>query len=421
MKPLSLAAISLLTLPLLSLGCSISSPPRMDMSSLPARASLKTVGGYRLTLDPDGALVATPDGADIEAALGVSLAELDSGVVVQGRLDASSPFRRGDRLVSVMPFEAAPFEEHRERMEGLAKGKIDPTAFGNALAEIGVDVDLLASRPVTSVDSLRGYGLAWVVLILEVERDGERTLAIREVGRPQLVATRLYEPQITRKVGFEAVQISSLPPHLRPLTSPKGGALVTWVSPDSTFGLHGLRPLQVLAPGEADERLRRKGLGPYGSLLADLEDEDDDEDGDEDGEDEESLPLIVRDVDGTEIWIRPDELTRQPRTEFELLWGVLLTVRNDPSYTSISIGPAGHVFHWGNTLAYNPRTDRYQPTKKWSLAYQTVTGSNYGHEGRGAGSTFNAGLLDTLPETEIDPDDDGPFFSGPFIFDWSER
>ncbi|HBP19396.1 MAG TPA: hypothetical protein DEA08_16605 [Planctomycetes bacterium] len=402
-------------------GCTLTSEAPMDLSSLPASSALETVGGYELSIDVDGALVARSPSGDLEAALGASLAEVDSGVVVTGRLDAASPLREGDRLLRALPVSAALVDDDRERFAHLADYEHKLDVLIEALVGwTPLERRQLRPHAVRDLASLRGYGLGWVVLYLELEREGQRRLVLREVGRPTPVAARPWEPQLTRKVGFSAVRVDSLPPHLRPKTSPMGGALITWVSPDSTFGIHGMRPLQVLAP--VGEAVKEVGHNPYEAMVHSLEKmREDMRQEEEREEDDESTTLLLRDVDGSHVTIVMDRVTSQPRTEFELLWGALLRVRHDPTFTSVSIGPGGHVFGINSSLAYNPRTDRYVEGSSWSLAYDSMGGRSYGGDGRGGAGSFRVGLADGLPETVIDPQDDGPFFEGPFIFDWSQR
>lgn len=402
-------------------GCSLTSEAPMDPTSLPSTASLETVGGYELSIDVDGALVARPPSGDLEAALGASLAQLDSGVVVTGRLEAASPLREGDRLLRALPVSAALVEEDRERFTRLADYEHKLEVLMEALVGwTPLRRHQLRPHRVRNLASLRGYGLGWVVLYLEVERQGERRLVLREVGRPTPVAARPWEPQLTRKVGFAAVRVDSLAPHLRPKTSRAGGALITWVSPESTFGIHGMRPLQVLSP--VDDEVQKVGHTHSEAMVYALEKIRQDMDKvEEEEEDPEAATLLLRNVDGSHVTIRMDEVTSQPRTDFSLLWGVLLRVRHDPTSTSVSIGPGGHVFRLGNSLAYNPRTDRYVEGNSWSLAYDSMGGGSYGGDGRGGAGSLRVGLADGLPKTVIDQDDDGPFFKGPFIFDWSER
>ena len=378
-------------------GCISPALTPMDPTPLPARGALKTVGGYELSIDLDGTLVSRPARGDTEASFGASLAQVGTRVVVTGRMRAETPLQVGDVLLRVRA-ESAQAKERAQAQQGESE-------FSEAA---------LAWRAVGSVADLRGYDLAWMHLSLEVERGGHVEIVELELGRPEPVAVRYWSPEVTRRGGFLACRIQSLPLHLRPARVYEDedapldleplsdeALLVLWVATDSTFGVGGLRPLQVATFSE------RYGTG---------------------GESAEELQMLIarresrpvlelRDVDGRTSEIEVDELTRQTGSDTEFFW-ILARVEDDPVTTRVLVGPSGWIYAHRRDLDYNPRTDRYERSGSWSMALGLVAGGGAEDGGRGSSTLFSLGLPNVLDTTGIKSEDDGYPYSGPFAFDW---
>jgi len=382
-------------------GCITPALTAMDPAPLPARGVLETVGGYELSIDLDGTLVSRPARGDVEAALGASLAVVGTRVVVTGRMRAETPLQTGDAILRVRarPPQASEEEDEEPKFSERA----------------------LAWYPVDDLADLRGYDLGWIRLQLEVERAGAREVLELELGRLDPVAVRYWEPATTRKTGFLACRVQSLPLHLRPArarrdpTAPleleplsEDALLVLWVATDSTFGVAGLRPLQVASfsrrvesseEGDssdddlAAQRLTTLALGGGRSLLE------------------------LRDPDGQVSEIVFDELTTQQGSDMEVLW-ILARVEDDPVTTRVLIGPSGWIYAHRRDLRYNPRTDRYERSGTWSMAVGLLSGASTGDAGRGDATLVSLGLPNTLDDSGIDPSDEGFPGTGPFGFEW---
>ncbi len=382
-------------------GCINPALTPMDPSPLPTRGALETAGGYELSIDLDGTLVSRPARGDVEAALGASLAEVGTRVVVTGRMRAETPLQAGDTILRV-----------RARSPQASEQEDEEPKFSERA---------LAWYPVNDLGDLRGYDLAWIRLQLEVERAGEVEVLEFDLGHPDPVAVRFWEPGTTRKVGFLACRVQSLPLHLRPARARSDPAapleleplsddaiLVLWVATDSTFGVAGLRPLQIAS---FSHRFDEGGQGtaspePFGAremhmLLRG----------------EARSVLNLRDPDGRVSEIAFDELTTQQGSDLEVLW-IVARVEDDPVTTRVLIGPSGWIYAHRRDLRYNPRSDRYERSGTWSMALGLLAGSSTGEAGRGDATLFSLGLPNTLDDSGIDPEDDGFPYSGPFAFDW---
>jgi hypothetical protein len=392
-------------------GCTTSSLSPMDPSALPARHPLRTAGGYQLELDADGTLTHRPAQDDIEAALGATLVAGAGGLTVANRLSGDSPLLPGDVLLKALPrhpgsldFEGyvAKVEADVERLEAELEGEGAPygeymqAAMRKGMLEAGEsDVAPLSSallvrdgHALRQVADLDGYALTWTALDLLVERQGEaEPVPVRiEVGKPEPTPHRLWHPNATRRLGFEAVQVDSLPPYLLPerAKAGRGDLLVTWVAVDSPLALEGLRPLCLI---------RRVGT--------------------EEGELYDEHRVLTPDGERFELVIgTPDH-----PIDLELLF-VLADIESDATRTYVNVGPLGAAFAYASAYTYNPRTDRYAKSSGWSVGKGTFGSAGSSGDGRGASSSMWLGLNPGALDTEVDRAE-GTFGMGPFLFSWN--
>lgn len=285
----------------------------MDPTSLLPRSPLPTTGSRQLEVGLDGNVVHRPGGGDVEAALGATLVETAAGLRVEDVRSDDAPFAPGDLVQAVRPHPP-----------GRELAPITSATWTRAL-------------PVTGLDDLRGYGLAWSVLDLLVERGGRRVGVRREVGRPEPLAVRLWVPDLTRRLGFECCRVDALPADLVPTTARRGrgDVLVTYVAVESPLAIRGLRPLDVV-----------RDVGTDPSALFDGEHD------------------VVR-ADGTEVPGLDFTAAAAP-TDLEALF-VLLAVESDAVQTVVHLGPYGLIFSHQSKLAYDARTDRYAEATTFGL------------------------------------------------------
>ncbi|MEZ6186452.1 MAG: hypothetical protein R3F62_15765 [Planctomycetota bacterium] len=344
-------------------GCRTTTHPPLDSTPLPAEGTLETAGGYLLAVDADGALLATPPSGDVEASLGVTLREEGDLVRVDGLLRADTPLRPGDVLQRVSstnpePTDADDFADHWPRLW----------------------------TAVTSVADLRGYGLAWNLLDVEVRRgEAVETLEL-ELGRPELLPVRPWRPDATRELGVTLCDVRTLPEHLRPAlaTELQGREvlLVTYVATGSPLGIAGLRPLQLVTARE-----RKDGL--------------------------ELTPLRTSNVDRT-FELEEYDASREDTT---VLYG-LARVQDDPRQTTVHVVLDGWLFAFNRQLLYNPRLDRYVTSQGWStVGGLLMARSSQDGAGRGDSGYLNIGPFVPV-DPEISPNQDGSLLTTPaFAFD----
>lgn len=300
-------ALGTLLLGLLAAGCSQNELRPLDPAPVAPRGALATRGGARLELDPDGTLVQRTPASDVQGLLGAALEDRPEGLVVTQRLEAGTPLEADDRIAAVYPSDVA-------RVGSLTRTWV-----------------LESARPVNRMADLAGFALAPATLHLVVERGGETVVVARTVGASTPVAVRLWDPTATRKLGYEAVAIGSLPPELQPVypgekKARPGDVLVTWLSVDSPLAHAGLRPLDVLRDPRADSILERV-LPP-------------------------EPPSYLR-PDGVELSIEED---LGPADELDL--GVLATGERDAKRTEVEVA-LGVAYTGVSLRGYDARADGY--------------------------------------------------------------
>lgn len=365
---------------LVSTGCAIGSVPMTERLPLPARHAAETEGGMRLDLDTDGTLVSRTPCDDLEVALGASLASVTSGVRVTSLLRAECPLRAGDKIVLARPLDPNKPDEHL-KLRGL--GAVTASAYA-------VRHTRKRGHAVRGLEDLSGYARAWVQLELLVERGG-RTLRVQcEIGRPEPVAVRLWNPEETRKLGFTAARIDALPRALRPKHAKRRHhLLVTWVAINSPVAVQGLRPLMVIPRTRVST-----------TLLGSTQD--------------------VRRPEGgtTSVTFPADDESFTFRLGYEVV-----NAQRDRLGRSWRLGPSwAKVFELSSSAVYNPRTDRYGEHWVWSLADSSIVFQTSGGAGRGSHQRFAVvgGGVTGKPDHRMGTEKENPFFStsvGTFLFD----
>lgn len=357
---------SLCALLLALAGCNQQELRPLDPSPVAARRGLATRGGARLELDPDGTLVQRTPASDAQALLGVALEERADGLVVTQRLDASAPFDPEDRLIAVYPTSIASVTTYT-----VAK-VLDR---GHRVAR-GAD--------------LAGYALAPALLHVVVERGGELLVRSRPVGAATPVPVRLHRPETTRKRGYEAVAVGSLPAALRPVHPGQeqpadDDVVVTWLSVDSPFAHAGVRPLDVLRADDWNDAFR--ALVKRRPDLAFTE--------------------VVR-PDGTSFQVDGDDVG--PKETLEV-WP-LVDGETDAKRTEVQVA-LGFAYKDVTLRGYDRRTDEYWDAHASDIAWGTVSFATVdGPPGTGHQTYVNLTQVGLTPESSIDRSKDWnrPYF-----------
>lgn len=323
-----------------------------DTTPIPARGWVETSGGQRLDIDDSGALVVGYAPGDIEAALGVTLAESKDGVRVAAVRSQSGgavvSLEAGDVLLEARPL--APW---------LPPDRV---------------VDDAAPIVVRELDDLRG--LAVGVEGLEVElrvRRGDRELVVRQpLHAPSLVAARPWAPELAGRLGVELARLDDWPESRRPRGAGPGDYLVVRVGAGSPGARLGLRPLDVI---ENDRGLFDLHMGNFPPEMAPIVDaikvqlEQDPE-----------LQLVsVRAADGRvkRLALRPPEAPRD--SGLLLLW----SYQANHVRTHLGLLPLDLLFHHSTDASYDPLVDDFSVGRRWSFLtlFQVQSTSGGAQEG----------------------------------------
>lgn len=375
---------ALLLVTLLAPGCHSYLVP-FDERPLPAPEPVETRGGERLDVDGRGQLVLRPAAGDVAAALGAGLFEAEDGLVVTHRVRPETALRPDDRIVfaaahlrgdgaavrrdyeraverEVRP-DPAWIDELHERGRGAgppsersfdawspsqvaAPGEdeaLAPAARGDDVpgrplptpAELRARPD---GHPVAALADLEGYlvGLGWLELDLVVVRGGEEVVVRQELAEAsEALPVRLWRPATARWHGLDVVRVADLPAARRPLLADDADYLVVRVARDAPAARAGLRPLDVVDPDALEALVDER---------ADTE-------------------PVVRAPDG-----REKRLRFQPREAPTELWLPLLgSYQSDGVRTHMGGGPLELSGHYSSKWEYEPTTDSYVQTFRWSF------------------------------------------------------
>ena len=323
--------------------------------------------------------------------------------MVSGLLDAASALRPGDVLQRVQPvnplaidyagYEARAEAEREDYLARRDAGEPVPVFFRgtyDGAADVApLETNSLASygAEVHTLEDIRGYSLSWTGLDLLVDRGGEPLALRHEVGKPHLIPQRLWHPDWTRRQGFTAIRVDTLPPYLRPRIAPgerhDADLLVTWVAEQSPLALQGLRPLAVI-------RLHGDGVD---DLL--------------DG------PALVQLPGRIDAAVQVDFTPPGDPTDLTLGW-VVADIESDPIRTTWSLA-AGYLFQYSSAYAYNPRRDDYVQSWACTIGSTAINVSGVWDSNQTRTSTMALVLGSNHIETEVDQ---GDLFTTPFAFAW---
>ena len=363
-------ALLLLWLPALA-GCHGYLLP-FDERPLPAARELESAGGGRVGLDAEGRLVVRPAPGDLGAVLGVGLQETGQGLLVTHRLDAAALLEPEDLIVACaaeLPDGEPVRRAHREALTAELVGRVAslaaaekpgqvPTPEGGSggglaafdpHAEAGpggvADVSSVAlvraraaCHPVRTAGDLRGYltGAPWVVLDLVVRR-GEAELVVRQPVRApeEWFPVPEFRAEVGRWHGLAASRLGDWPPERRPAWAAPEDLVIVRVVRDAPAARAGLRPLDVVPAGEWERLLQG---GP-------------------------DAPVRVRAADGAWKSLPPFAPREAPR---DLYLPLLFSYERDGARAHLGLGPGDLLWHWSSQLDYDPHTDTYEETWRWS-------------------------------------------------------
>lgn len=370
-----------------------------DERPLPAARELACSGGGRVGLDAEGRLVLRPSPGDVAAALGVGLQETDAGLVVTHRLRTDALLEPEDVIVACAA-ELPPGEPvrraHREALTGELVGRnalpfprespgqipdqpLAPGAFEAftpappeepgflsaggiaALASAGAVRARATCHEVTSTADLRGYlaGAPWVVLDLVVRR-GDREVVVRQplVEPEEWFPVAEHRPEVGRWHGVAVSRLADWPLERRPAWADADDLVVVRVVRDAPAARAGLRPLDVVPRSE------------WPRLL-------------------EGESVSVRRADG-----QPKQLPPFPERDApaDLYIPLLLSFEYDGHRTHIGVGPFDFLWHWSSREEYEPETDSYEKTWRWS-AGTSIQGAGI-REAGGVRETAGVNLFD---------------------------
>ena len=331
---------------LLCSGCHSFLQP-FDERPLPAPLPRPTEGGGALDLGDRGELVLRPAPGDIEAALGVGLADDPDGVLVTNRLRPETLLHPGDRIVAVstaVPDVTPAIRQafgsvlealttpHPERAVPLEQ--FDPTQFARVRPS-GARARPETAVPIATVDDLRPYlvGLGWLHLDIQVLRDDTPQIVRQPLyDTSEWVPTNPWRPETTRWHGVDLVAVERWPDERRPVDTSPGDLLVTRVARDSPAGQAGLRPLDVVSADKVPALL-------------------------------DGMAVEVLAADGSPKSVRLEP--REPPTE--LWFPLLFSYQSDGVRSHLGLGPLELLFHRSSRVDYAPTLDGYIETWRWAF------------------------------------------------------
>lgn len=307
-----------------------------DTTPLPAWGWVPTANGQRLDVDDSGALVTGYAPADIEAALGVTLAPSSDGVTVAAVRSSTDgavvALERGDVILQVRPL--APWLPP------------DQTAQGAAPIEV------------RDVDDLRGLavGIEGLEVELRVRRGGEERVVRQPLRAPTVVATRPWAPALADALGVQLARLDDWPASRRPQAAGPEDYVVVRVAAGSPGARAGLRPLDVIDNERGLFDLHLGNIPPELTPIADalraqLE------------QDPELQLITVRAADGRvkRLELHPPEAPRD--SGLLLLWGY----QANHVRTHFGLLPLDLLFHHSTEATYDPLADAFSVGRRWSL------------------------------------------------------